>query len=157
MSTLTGVFPCFSLSCKANARVNPQRRVTARTLFNFCVFYIFLVLFYVFLCCSMYCLFCFILCIVCVHMCTVLLSPGGYPIAVKYIISYITYHISYLQKKRNLSENACSQHSLADNCVPISSFYVYSFCKVQHPHNNLFGPAGDYLALTLILLMWRKG
>jgi len=50
------------------------------------------VLFYVFLCCSMYCLFCDVLCIVCVYMCTVLycaalLPPGGYPIAVKYIIS----------------------------------------------------------------------
>jgi len=34
----------------------------------------------------MYCLFCVVLCIVCVHMCTVLLPPGGYPIAVnKYI------------------------------------------------------------------------
>jgi len=29
-------------------------------------------------------------------MCTVLLPPGGYPIAVKYIISYhISYHIIY--------------------------------------------------------------
>ena len=42
-----------------------------------------------FLCCSMYCLFCDVLCIVCVYMCTVLLSPGGYPIAVKYIISVL--------------------------------------------------------------------
>jgi hypothetical protein len=41
-----------------------------------------------FLCCSVYCLFCVVLCIVCVYMCTVLLPPGGYPIAVKYIISY---------------------------------------------------------------------
>jgi hypothetical protein len=61
------------------------------------------VLFYVFLCCSMYCLFCVVLCIVCVYMCTVLLPPGGYPIAVKHIthiiyhtIPYIIpYHISY--------------------------------------------------------------
>jgi hypothetical protein len=38
MATLTEVFPCFYLSCKANARVkNPQRRGTARTLPNFCV------------------------------------------------------------------------------------------------------------------------
>ena len=36
----------------------------------------------------MYCLFCVVLCIVCVYMCTVLLPPGGYPIAVKYIIPY---------------------------------------------------------------------
>jgi hypothetical protein len=36
----------------------------------------------------MYCLFFAVLCIVCVQMCTVLLPPGGYPIAVnKYIIS----------------------------------------------------------------------
>jgi len=36
----------------------------------------------------MYCLFCVLLCIVCVYMCTVLVPPGGYPIAVnKYIIS----------------------------------------------------------------------
>jgi hypothetical protein len=40
------------------------------------------------------CLFCVILCIVCVYMCTEPLPPGGYPIAVKYIISYIvSYHI----------------------------------------------------------------
>jgi len=36
----------------------------------------------------MYCLFGVVLCIVCVYMCTVLLPPGGYTIAVKYIISY---------------------------------------------------------------------
>ena len=41
-----------------------------------------------FLCCSMYCLFCDVLCIVCVYMCAVLLPPGGYPIAVKYSLSY---------------------------------------------------------------------
>ena len=46
-----------------------------------------------FLCCSMYfcvvlCIVCYVLCIICVHMCTELLPPGGYPIAVKYIISY---------------------------------------------------------------------
>jgi len=37
----------------------------------------------------MYYLFCVVLRIVCVYMFTVLLPPGGYPIAVKYIISYI--------------------------------------------------------------------
>jgi len=35
----------------------------------------------------MYFLFCVILCLIYVYMCTVLLPPGGYPIAVKY--SYI--------------------------------------------------------------------
>jgi len=37
----------------------------------------------------MYCLFCDVPCIVCVYMCTEQLSPGGYPIAVK----YVSYHI----------------------------------------------------------------
>jgi hypothetical protein len=53
------------------------------------------VLFYVFLCCSMYWLFCDVLCIVCVCMCTELLLPGGYPIAVKYIIYHIIYCFIY--------------------------------------------------------------
>ena len=44
----------------------------------------------------MYCLFCVVLCIVCVYMCTVLLPPGGHPIAVKYIISY---HIISYRKR----------------------------------------------------------
>jgi len=57
------------------------------SMYFFVLCYVFFVLFYVFLCCSIYCLFCDVLCTVCVHMCTELLSPGGYPIAVKYIIS----------------------------------------------------------------------
>jgi hypothetical protein len=40
------------------------------------------------LCCSTYCLFCDVPCIVCVYMCTEQLPPGGYPTAVKYIISF---------------------------------------------------------------------
>jgi ABC-type uncharacterized transport system permease subunit len=62
----------------------------------FVLFYVFFVLFYVYLCCSMY--FCVVLCIVCfvfsvlfvcVYICTELLPLDGYPIAVKYIISYL--------------------------------------------------------------------
>ena len=76
------------LSCKANARVKHAKTGHGPALFLiFVLFYLFFVLFYVFLCCSMYCLFCVVLCIVCVYMCTVLRPPGGYPIAVKYIIS----------------------------------------------------------------------
>jgi hypothetical protein len=56
--------------------------------YYFCVVLCVFVLFYVFLCCSMYCSFCDVLCIVYVYMCTELLPPGGYPIAVKYIVSY---------------------------------------------------------------------
>jgi len=55
----------------------------------FCVVLCIFVLFYIFLCCSVYCLFCVVPCIVCLYMCTVLLPPGGYPIAVnKYIILF---------------------------------------------------------------------
>jgi len=39
--------------------------------------------------------FCDVPCIVCVYMCTVLLPPGGYPIAVKYMIYIISNHIIY--------------------------------------------------------------
>ena len=63
MATLSEVFPCFFLSCKANARVKPTKKGRARTLPNFCVvLYIFCCPTH-FLCYSIY--FCFILCIVC--------------------------------------------------------------------------------------------
>ena len=72
----------------------------------FLLFYVFFVFFFVLcifcvvlciLCCSMYCLFCDVLCIVCVYMCTELLPPGGYPVAVKYIISYIISYAWYIK------------------------------------------------------------
>jgi hypothetical protein len=44
----------------------------------------------------MYCLFCVVLCIICVYMCTELLPPGGCPIAVKYIIYIISYHMYHI-------------------------------------------------------------
>jgi len=63
-------------------------------------------------------LFCVVLCIVCVYMCIVLLPPGGYPIAVKYIISYIisycffihpiAYIISYAGSDLETHEAVCS-------------------------------------------------
>jgi len=93
MTTPTEVFPCFSLSCKANARIKPAKTGHApHSSYVVVLLYVFFVLFYVFLC-SMYCFLCDVPCTVGVYMCTVLLPPGGYPIAVKYIISYI---ISYM-------------------------------------------------------------
>jgi hypothetical protein len=83
-------FRAFSSVVRQMPGWNPQRRGTARTLPKFCVG-------------SIYFLFCVFLCIVWVYMCTVLLPPGGYPIAVKYIISYhISYHniISYISSYR---------------------------------------------------------
>ena len=52
-ATLTEIFPCFFLSCKANARVNLAKTGHGPH-------------FPKLLCCSMYCLFCVVLCIVCV-------------------------------------------------------------------------------------------
>ena len=52
-ATLTEVFPCFFLSCKANARVNLAKTGHGPH-------------FPKLLCCSTYCLFCVVLCIVCV-------------------------------------------------------------------------------------------
>jgi hypothetical protein len=64
MATLTGVFPCFFLSCKANARVKSAK--TGHGLHSSellcCSRY--------FLCCSMY--FCVVLCTVCFVMFSVL-------------------------------------------------------------------------------------
>ena len=69
-------FPCFFLSCKANAMVKPAKTGHGPHSSKF-------------LWCSMYCLFCVLLFIVCVYMCTELLPPSGYPIAVN---KYIIYH-----------------------------------------------------------------
>jgi len=69
VATLTEGFPCFFLSCKANARVKPAKTGYGPHSSKFS-------------CCSIYCLFCVVLCTVCVYMCTVLLPLGGYPIAV---------------------------------------------------------------------------
>jgi len=83
MATLTEVFPCFFLSCKANAKGKTRKDGALPALFLIFVLYV---------------LFCVVLYIVCVYMCTELLPPGGYPIAVnKYIIPYrdVSVHISH--------------------------------------------------------------
>ena len=79
---MTEVFPCFSLSCKANARVKLPKMghgPHSSTLVCICVVRLLFVLFYV------------------LFMCKCVLPPGENPIAVnKYIISYhiISYIIS---------------------------------------------------------------
>jgi hypothetical protein len=59
--TPTEVFPCFFLSCKANARVKLARRGTDRTLPHQFVFVLFGCYY---LCCSVF--ICIVLCIICV-------------------------------------------------------------------------------------------
>jgi len=61
----------------------------------FCVLFVLIVLLFVVVCVEcvvlcIVCIDCIVLCIVCMQMCTVLLPPGDNPIAVKYIISYVT-------------------------------------------------------------------
>ena len=93
--------------------------------------FLFFVLFYVFLCCSMYCLFFEVLCIVCVYMCTVLLPPGGYPIAVKYIISnhIISYHISY----HIISYHIISYHIISYHIISyIISYHIISYHIISY-------------------------
>jgi hypothetical protein len=77
----------------------------------------------------MYCLFCVVLCIVCVYMCTVLLPLGGYPIAVKYIISYliISYHIIKPNKSLFFAKRLSNVKAKTSNaCKQILASYVIS-------------------------------
>jgi len=71
-ATLTEVFPCFFLSCKANARVKPAKMGYGPHSSKIFVFYILFVLHR-----SLY-----------YFVCKCVLPPGGYPIALnKYIVS----------------------------------------------------------------------
>jgi hypothetical protein len=76
-STLTEVFPCFFLSCKANARVYLAKDGARPALFLISE-----------LRCSMYCFVSIVLFYVLFVCKCVLLPPGVNPIAVKYIISF---------------------------------------------------------------------
>jgi hypothetical protein len=65
LAITTEVFPCFFLTCKANARVKTRKDGARPTLFLILVlFYVFLGLFYVFLvlCRSLYCLCVYVYC-----------------------------------------------------------------------------------------------
>jgi len=86
------VFRAFSSVVRQMPGQNPHGRGTACTLPK-CF------------CCSTYCLFCVLLCIVCVCVCvcTVLLPPGGYPIAVN---KYITLHSIWRTTITRLSLNS---------------------------------------------------
>jgi len=89
----------------------------------------------------MYCLFCVVLCIVCVYMCTELLPRGGYPIAVKYIISYhiisyhiISYHIISYIISYHISYHIMSYHIISYHIIPyhIISYHIVSYRIVSY-------------------------
>jgi len=71
----------------------------------------------------MYCLFGVILCFVCLYMCTVLLPPGGYPIAVKYISYHITSYIIY---------HIISYHIMSYHIIPYHIPYNISYHTVPY-------------------------
>jgi hypothetical protein len=79
---LTEVFPCFFLSCNANARVKLAKTghgLHSSTLFVICVVLLLFVLFYV------------------LFVCKCVLPPGDNSNAVnKYVISYISYNIYHI-------------------------------------------------------------
>ena len=81
-ATLTEIFPCFFLSCKANARVKPAKTghgPHSSTLVVICVVRLLFVLFYV------------------LFVCKCVLPPGDNPIAVnKYIVYLLTYLLTDL-------------------------------------------------------------
>jgi len=91
--TLTGGFPCFFLSCKANSRVKlakTEHGPHSSTLVVICVVRLLFVLFYV------------------LFVCKCVLSPGDNPIAVnKYIISY---HIISLHDLLPPLRDVCPTH-----------------------------------------------
>ena len=96
--------------------------------------YVFFVSFYVFLCCSMHCLFCDVPCIVCVYMCAEQLPPGGYPIAVKYIISYQVTLLDELllaYKKSHFHAVCCKLSRIR----PL--FYAMKVSEIWYSHNKL--------------------
>jgi len=94
------IFPCFFLSCKANARVKLAKTghgPHSSTLVVICVVRLLFVLFYV------------------LFVCKCVLPPGDNPIAVKYIIScHIIYHII-----NSNSRTANYQCSLLSNKSPV--------------------------------------
>jgi hypothetical protein len=93
-ATLTEVFPCLFLSCKANARVKPVKMGTARTLPNF-------------LCCSVYCL--------CVNVyCTA--ATGWLPTAVNKYITSCRYYITGWRLTSMTSRYFCVNCALI--CTP---------------------------------------
>jgi hypothetical protein len=91
----------------------------------------------VFLCCFTY--FCVLLRIVCfvtfsvlffVYMCTELLPPGGYPIAVKYVISCVSNSITFGEWGRETSSKNVLLTGVLVICVLVFTVFWYCFIYV---------------------------
>ena len=110
-ATLTEVFPCFFLSCKANARVKPAK--TGHGPHSSKIFVLFYVLFV--LCRSVYCV-CVCVCVcACVSVCTCVLYYCNW-VATQLQLTNISYLVSELEikpfvKKIQNCRNRLIQHN----------------------------------------------
>ena len=158
MTTLTDVFPCFFLSCKANATVKPAGARPA-------LFLIF-VLFYVFLC-STY--FCVVLCIDCfvtfsvLFVCICVLNYfHRVATQLQLNISYhiISYHIvSYIVSYHIISYHTISYHIISYHIISyhIISYHIISYHIISY-HIVLYivSYIVSYLRLNQISHAWRR-
>ena len=123
MATLTEVFPCFFLSCKANARIKPAK--TGHGLHSSS-----------FLCC-MYCLFCVVLCIVFVCIC-VLYCYHRVATQLQLNISYhiISYHIMscHVMSYHIISYHIISYHIISYHIISyhIISYHIISYHIISY-------------------------
>jgi len=134
MTTLTGVFPCFFLSCKANARVNPQRRGTARTFPNFC---------------AVLCIVCFVTFPV-LFVCTCVLYYC-HRVATQLQLTNISYHIIPIFPHHN--PKPPTPFSLSLQTMPWSPFHTIQrhFLHIPHQsamHSNLLNHRISYICVN---------
>ena len=138
LATLTEVFSMlFSLSCKTNARLNLQRRGTARTLPNFCV---------------VLCIVCFVsfsvlfVCICVLYYC--------HRVATQLQLN-ISYHISWMKRKiqSNFTEQIVSKASIKNRTLAFyRMFHVFwhreemcyfMICVLHSLHFSLYTPVSE--------------
>jgi magnesium-transporting ATPase (P-type) len=118
VATLTEVFPCFFLSCKASARAKLAKTGQGPHSSFFCV---------------VLCIVCFVsFCVLfCVCMCTVLLPPAGYPIAVNKYVSYRTFMCRW--SGNLVSSTSCNSQGLSR---PAQIFF-FSFLHLPRKQNAI--------------------
>ena len=126
MTTLTEVFPCLFLSCKANSRVKPAKTghgPHSSQLLCCCMY---------FLCCSMY--FCVVLCIICFVSFSVLfvcicILYYCHRVATQLQLN-ISYHISFIREKvwlENSREPNLFPYKYSNILKPSHSSYLSAY------------------------------
>jgi hypothetical protein len=107
----------------------------------------------------MYCMFCVVLCIICMYTCTVLLPPGGYPIAVnKYININIKIHPLCMMDSKN--RNKCSQtKQMCDKGVSLPSNttvfdFIFAFYSSNMFRSSIWPSSGFRLYYTTVHILY---